>query len=70
MRLPKVLVGEHKMPYKLIAKQIPTFQAIGLLAKHARIEKKKRLKDLLGGFTGTIVGLPLMKKTADILAGL
>ena len=60
------------MPYRTIAKQIPTFQSLALLGKNIELAKKKKvkLKDVIGTGATTLVGISLTSATADTIAGL
>ena len=60
------------MPYKAIAKLIPTMQSINLVSYNAELVKKKNKKpsDFIKVGTGTIVGTELMRVNAGFISGL
>jgi len=55
-----------------IAGLIPTVQSVGLLRYNIRAAaaKKKRLRSMLGSFTGAVVGSSVIKETSNIIKGL
>ena len=64
------------MPYKAIAGLAPLGQSIAIasqgmkMAKNGKKSDKKRLKEMVGGSTNILVGIPLMRATAAQVAAL
>ena len=56
------------MTYQNIMKLIPTIQAAGLVGHNLKVVKKKpTAKDMIGLGVTNIVGVSLIKTTADIV---
>ena len=56
------------MSYKAILSAIPTFQSVGLLGRNIQFAKKGK-GAIKAGIT-SLVSIPLISKTADLIRGL
>ena len=60
------------MPYRTIARLIPTIQAASLVGHNVKVatKKKKTTKDILGLGVTNVVGISLIQAESQIIGGL